>query len=336
MAGDSDRARTLARLLPSPGCRSEVVIDAWDGDALALANVRSMADARPDDLALLGWAARLSDRIGDRRMAQTGTGAWPPSLTRAGSWGAKCGLAVESRRRVSWSACEPTCTARCCTGVRYPQTSCHPACRGSSSSSMSDRSCSTIARTHHFSLGLPDMIRRHAATLRAAPHAHRRPPCRGRPRGTVRSCASGPTGRSGGAQIVPDPVAFLLLYAVGWVVALALNGLYRPRARWSIRTRGLGRGAGHRAHGRRRRSRCSSGSSCPTSAASSCSSSSRPSSWSRSLTRAVLRLAFRHMRTRGMNGRFVLVAGRRPTRPGLRGHDGIAPRAGPQGHRLHR
>jgi exopolysaccharide biosynthesis polyprenyl glycosylphosphotransferase len=35
--------------------------------------------------------------------------------------------------------------------------------------------------------------------------------------------------------IVPVPEGLLVLYASGWVVALALNGLYRPRARWSIR-----------------------------------------------------------------------------------------------------
>ena len=37
-------------------------------------------------------------------------------------------------------------------------------------------------------------------------------------------------------EIIPDPVALLVVYSVGWVVALSLNGLYRPRARWSIRT----------------------------------------------------------------------------------------------------
>jgi exopolysaccharide biosynthesis polyprenyl glycosylphosphotransferase len=35
--------------------------------------------------------------------------------------------------------------------------------------------------------------------------------------------------------IVPLPEALLVLYALGWVVALAGQGLYRPRARWSIR-----------------------------------------------------------------------------------------------------
>jgi len=36
-------------------------------------------------------------------------------------------------------------------------------------------------------------------------------------------------------QIVPIPEGLLVIYAGGWVVALAMNGLYRPRARWSIR-----------------------------------------------------------------------------------------------------
>src|SRR4051812_23896797 len=37
-------------------------------------------------------------------------------------------------------------------------------------------------------------------------------------------------------EIVPEPTAFLALYAIGWVVILAANGLYRPRARWSLRS----------------------------------------------------------------------------------------------------
>ena len=36
-------------------------------------------------------------------------------------------------------------------------------------------------------------------------------------------------------QIVPIPEGLLVLYPLGWVIALAMNGLYRPRARWSIR-----------------------------------------------------------------------------------------------------
>jgi exopolysaccharide biosynthesis polyprenyl glycosylphosphotransferase len=35
-----------------------------------------------------------------------------------------------------------------------------------------------------------------------------------------------------------EPVVFAALYAVGWVVVLWLHGLYRPRARWTIRSEG--------------------------------------------------------------------------------------------------
>src|SRR6476660_6112774 len=35
--------------------------------------------------------------------------------------------------------------------------------------------------------------------------------------------------------IVSDPFALLLLYALGWVGAVAYFGLYRVRARWSLR-----------------------------------------------------------------------------------------------------
>jgi exopolysaccharide biosynthesis polyprenyl glycosylphosphotransferase len=37
-------------------------------------------------------------------------------------------------------------------------------------------------------------------------------------------------------SIIPEPVALLALYAVGWVFVLTVNGLYRPRARWSLRS----------------------------------------------------------------------------------------------------
>jgi exopolysaccharide biosynthesis polyprenyl glycosylphosphotransferase len=38
------------------------------------------------------------------------------------------------------------------------------------------------------------------------------------------------------SQIVPEPISFFVLWGVGWVLCLALNGLYRPRARWSLRS----------------------------------------------------------------------------------------------------
>jgi len=34
--------------------------------------------------------------------------------------------------------------------------------------------------------------------------------------------------------VIPQPEVLLALYAMGWIVALTVNGLYRPRARWSI------------------------------------------------------------------------------------------------------
>lgn len=37
-------------------------------------------------------------------------------------------------------------------------------------------------------------------------------------------------------QIAPEPLASFGVWAVAWIVCLALNGLYRPRARWSLRS----------------------------------------------------------------------------------------------------
>ena len=36
--------------------------------------------------------------------------------------------------------------------------------------------------------------------------------------------------------VIAEPAAFVALYAVGWIAILALHGLYRPRARWTIRS----------------------------------------------------------------------------------------------------
>jgi len=112
-------------------------------------------------------------------------------------------------------------------------------------------------------------------------------------------------------QIVPDPVGLLLLYAAGWVVALALNGLYRPRARWSVRTEAWDV------------ARATVLMAVVTFAVLfwfKLPDVSRvfllvlfPTQLVVTLiTRAILRLAFRSMRLRGMNGRFVLVAGAGP------------------------
>jgi hypothetical protein len=36
-------------------------------------------------------------------------------------------------------------------------------------------------------------------------------------------------------NIVPEPIALPILLGAGWVAILSYFGLYRPRARWSIR-----------------------------------------------------------------------------------------------------
>lgn len=46
----------------------------------------------------------------------------------------------------------------------------------------------------------------------------------------------GPDWQSWWRHSLGDPEVFVSLYAATWVVVLALNGLYRPRARWSIRS----------------------------------------------------------------------------------------------------
>jgi exopolysaccharide biosynthesis polyprenyl glycosylphosphotransferase len=113
------------------------------------------------------------------------------------------------------------------------------------------------------------------------------------------------------SQIIPDPTALLLLYAGGWVLALALNGLYRPRARWSIRSE-----AGDLL-------RATVLMAVATFAVLfwfKLPDVSRlfllvlfPTQFVVALvTRAVLRLGFRHLRAKGMNGRFVLIVGAGP------------------------
>src|SRR4051812_10877575 len=39
--------------------------------------------------------------------------------------------------------------------------------------------------------------------------------------------------------LLDQPLLVAFGYAVGWVIVLWLQGLYRPRARWSIRTEAL-------------------------------------------------------------------------------------------------
>ncbi len=37
-------------------------------------------------------------------------------------------------------------------------------------------------------------------------------------------------------EFIPDTGTMLAFYAATWVAVLTLNGLYRPRARWSLRS----------------------------------------------------------------------------------------------------
>lgn len=112
-------------------------------------------------------------------------------------------------------------------------------------------------------------------------------------------------------QIIPDPVALLVIYAGGWIMALAINGLYRPRARWSIRTE---------AADLFRATVLMAMATLAVLFWFKLPDVSRlflvalfPTQFLVTLaTRAALRVGFRYMRTRGMNGRFVLIAGAGP------------------------
>ncbi len=112
-------------------------------------------------------------------------------------------------------------------------------------------------------------------------------------------------------EIISDPVALLLFYSVGWVVALAFNGLYRPRARWSIRTE---------AWDLVRATVLMAVATLAVLFWFKLPDVSRlfliilfPTQYVVTLvTRAILRLAFRQLRSRGRNARYVLVAGAGP------------------------
>ena len=112
-------------------------------------------------------------------------------------------------------------------------------------------------------------------------------------------------------QIIPDPAALLVLYAVGWVLALAINGLYRPRARWSIRTE---------AWDLVRATVLMAVATFAVLFWFKLPDVSRlflvllfPTQFVVALvTRAILRLAFRELRARGRNARYVLVVGAGP------------------------
>ena len=133
-------------------------------------------------------------------------------------------------------------------------------------------------------------------------------------------------------EIIPNPEALLLVYAVGWVVALALNGLYRPRARWSIRSE---------AWDLLRATALMAVATFAVLFWFKLPDVSRvfliilfPTQYVVTLvTRAILRLAFRELRARGRNARYVLVVGAGPRGQAFASTHGEPRRAGPQGHR---
>ena len=111
--------------------------------------------------------------------------------------------------------------------------------------------------------------------------------------------------------ILDQPVAFGLLYALGWVVVLDLHGLYRPRARWTIRSEAIAV------------ARATLVMALVTlsvlfvfrlpDVSRSFLLAIFPAQWAVTTgTRVALRFAFERMRARGYNLRYVLVAGAGP------------------------
>ena len=111
--------------------------------------------------------------------------------------------------------------------------------------------------------------------------------------------------------VLEQPAAFALLYAVGWVIVLDLHGLYRPRARWTVRSEAIAVA---------RSSLVMALVTLSVLFAFRLPDVSRsfllavfPAQWAvTTATRVVLRLAFERMRARGYNLRYVLVAGAGP------------------------
>jgi exopolysaccharide biosynthesis polyprenyl glycosylphosphotransferase len=121
----------------------------------------------------------------------------------------------------------------------------------------------------------------------------------------------GPEWLSVWRPVLDEPAIFALAYAGTWVGALWFHGLYRPRARWSIRSEGVAIG------------RASVVVALITGSilfAFKLPDVSRlflvllfPSQWLVALaTRVGLRLAFERLRQRGYNTRYVLLVGTGP------------------------
>jgi exopolysaccharide biosynthesis polyprenyl glycosylphosphotransferase len=112
-------------------------------------------------------------------------------------------------------------------------------------------------------------------------------------------------------QFLDQPAVFALLYAVGWVTVLALHGLYRPRARWTVRAEAVAV------------ARATIVMALLTLSvlfvfrlpdiSRSFLLAVFPAQWAVTTnTRVVLRILFERMRSRGYNQRFVLVVGAGP------------------------
>jgi exopolysaccharide biosynthesis polyprenyl glycosylphosphotransferase len=121
----------------------------------------------------------------------------------------------------------------------------------------------------------------------------------------------GPDWLSMWSVLVDQPVVLALAYAGTWIGVLWYHGLYRPRARWTVRTEGLAIG------------RAAFVMALITGTvlfAIKMPDVSRlfliflfPSQWLLTLaTRIALRITFERMRARGLNARYVLVVGAGP------------------------
>ena len=121
----------------------------------------------------------------------------------------------------------------------------------------------------------------------------------------------GPTWPEVWRPVLDQPIAFAASYGALWVAVLWFHGLYRPRARWSIRSEGLAIGRAVVVL-----ALCTS----TVLFAFHLSDVSRlfllflfPAQWLLTLaTRVALRLGFEWLRSRGYNERFVLIVGAGP------------------------
>ena len=153
------------------------------------------------------------------------------------------------------------------------------------------------------------------------------------------SCCRRPVRRRLAGHLAPAPRAagvVAIAYAVAWVVVLWLHGLYRPRARWTIRSEGLAiaratvvLGLDHR----HRALRLPAAGRQPPLPAPPVPVAVAADARRRAIA---LRLAFEWLRARGYNQRYVLVVGAGPRGAGVRDEARGPSRARPAGPWLRR